>query len=477
MPPFSTAANGGNGVPKIGRSRWFLLGLLALTLMGTNTLLEFDLQSALDLNDHNHDSVDDEGATALQMQQTMQEFQMPIQRSSDGRWIYSTTKQAEELQEKKRKSRQRKRMQINTTSVKRAAQLRNASLLVPAAKNISSNSDNSDPNALKVVWLMSFPNSGTTYTLKYVQTSTNTTTATNYGAVEQICCNTTIPMHPTYWYDQGPYFRHPDRPHPTERGNHLILTKTHCGADAPDVMALDHDIERHCRTGNKKINQTTIVPTEYPRRLVAKAVHLIRNPFDNVVSRMHYRQRHAHNNNQKDDDERQPHFHNSSSLSSSTTSPKEDFQQWCRYTDAHTVKRKREQWLAQFPDLVAHWQELLRPVPCFTEFVRWVRWHQQIWEMTKQPQQLTFHTNNNRQRRLPTLTLYYENYTTNFDATTAELLDFLETSPAPFATPLAFVPGKTYPEFYETEQVTAIQRLVQTLASPGLWQLIRHYFE
>jgi len=304
---------------------------------------------------------------------------------------------------------------------------------------------------------MSFPNSGTTYTLKYVQTSTNTTTATNYGAVEQICCNTTIPIHPTY--DQGPFFRHPDRPHPTQRGNHLILTKTHCGADAPDVMALDHDIERHCRTGNKKLNPTTIVPTEYPRRLVAKAVHLIRNPFDNVVARMHYRQRHDHN---------------SSSLT--TTSPKDDFQRWCRYTDMHTVQRKQEQWLAQFPDPVAHWRQLLRPVPCFTEFVRWVRWHQQIWEMTRQPP--TFSTNNRQLRRLlPTLTLYYENYTTHFDATTAELLDFLETAPSPLATPLAFVPGKTYPEFYETEQVTAIHRLVQTLASPGLWELIRHYFQ
>jgi len=172
----SSAAKGANGVPKMGRSRCFLLGFAALALMCTNTLLQFDLQSALDLNDHNHDSDDDkdDGATALQKHGAEsteentrpKEFRMPIQRPSDGRWIYSTAKQTKELQEKERASRQqRRRQKINTTFVKRAAQLRNASRLVPpAARNISRTSG-SDPDALKVVWLMSFPNSGTTYLL------------------------------------------------------------------------------------------------------------------------------------------------------------------------------------------------------------------------------------------------------------------------------------------------------------------------
>jgi len=320
--------------------------------------------------------------------------------------------------------------------------------------NIQQNDDNDTPTATatkdlpwRVVWLMSFPNSGTTFTLKFTQTSTNTSTATNYGAIEQDCCNTTIPVHPSY--DNGPYWRHPFNPKPTT--TNLILTKTHCGADDPDVMSLDHDIERHCRLSSKRIDGK-VISGHHPRELVAKAVRLIRNPYDNIVARMHYRQRIMVQS--KDVEHR--------ALGATFNSTYTGFQNWCRWVDQHAVESKKQQWLDNFPD-VQQWTDLLKPAPCHTEFVRWLWWHERIVQMLDEVVPV------------PVLNLYYENYSKDFSATTTALLDFIEMEIT--HKPLDFIAGKTYPEFYDDEQVVSIRKLIQTLASPKVWGLIQHYFE
>ena len=301
----------------------------------------------------------------------------------------------------------------------------------------------------RVVWLMSFPNSGTTYTLKFVQSATNTTTATNYGAVEQDCCNTTIPVDPSY--TDGPYWRHPFNP--TPNGTNLILTKTHCGADDPDVMAVDHDIEGHCRLSYKRVNgNSPVIFGHHSRELVAKAVHLIRNPFDNIVARMHYRQHVLWHSSEV----------STQALGRTFNSTYTGFQSFCRWVDQHTVEQKKPQWNEQFPD-VETWMHMLHPVPCFSEFVRWLRWHEQIVEML------------DNVVTVPVLNLYYENYATDFPSTTAQLLDFLELKQS--HNPVTFQVGKTYPEFYDPEQVVAIRKLIQTLATPKVWGMIRHYFD
>ena len=298
-----------------------------------------------------------------------------------------------------------------------------------------------------VVWLMSFPNSGTTYTLKFVQTSTNTTTATNYGAIEQDCCETTIPVDPSY--TDGPYWRHPFKPKPT--GTKLILTKTHCGADDPDVMAHDNDIEGHCRLSYKRVDNR-IIYGEHSRSLVAKAVHLIRNPFDNIVARMHYRQHLLVQSKEV----------STQAFGLTFNSTYTGFQSFCRWVDQYTVEQKKKQWHAQFPELET-WMNMLHPVPCYTEFVRWLRWHEQIVEML------------DNEIKVPVLNLYYERYATDFETTTGQLLDFLELKQS--QEPLTFVVGKTYPEFYDPQQVVAIRTLIQGLATPKVWDMIRHYFE
>ncbi|KAL3773723.1 hypothetical protein ACHAW5_009832 [Stephanodiscus triporus] len=78
-----------------------------------------------------------------------------------------------------------------------------------------------------IVWLMSFPNSGTSYTLHTVRELTNTTTASNYGLEGDIKDEDSNPVFKGDGGMNGPYLE-------LIRGKttnipKLILTKTHCG--------------------------------------------------------------------------------------------------------------------------------------------------------------------------------------------------------------------------------------------------------
>jgi hypothetical protein len=169
-----------------------------------------------------------------------------------------------------------------------------------------------------IVWLLSFPNSGTTYTLKVIQDMTNTTTATNYGGSEQTGY---IPSIPIFANTDGPFARYPQHDIPKK----YILTKTHChGKNNPETV---NDFITLCRTGDKKFSNRTVISTSYnihhingsrQQQLdekgaateagtdtdnirsgpgqgqgikIHRIVHLIRNPFDNIVARLHYQRK------------------------------------------------------------------------------------------------------------------------------------------------------------------------------------------
>ncbi len=129
----------------------------------------------------------------------------------------------------------------------------------------------------EVAWLMTFPNSGTTYTLQLIQQYTNTTTATNYGN-EQGVHGTSVPVHP--WMENGPFFRYPEWNVPSR----YILTKTHCGGTAMSPTPTDYietarSFEIACRSGNRIVDDTK-VEVVYSMDIPKRAVHLFRNPFD-----------------------------------------------------------------------------------------------------------------------------------------------------------------------------------------------------
>lgn len=145
----------------------------------------------------------------------------------------------------------------------------------------------------QIVWLASYPNSGTSYTMLMVEESSNRSTATNYGLEVTDYKYPSIPLHSHH--PEGPYWEGSRKHILPETG--YILTKTHCGGrcvrcGAKQYVAnastyLDACARTTARLGKSRRTEDNHMD---PKR-VAKVVHLIRNPFTNVVARFHMESR------------------------------------------------------------------------------------------------------------------------------------------------------------------------------------------
>jgi hypothetical protein len=101
------------------------------------------------------------------------------------------------------------------------------------------------------------------------------TTATNYGFPE-VLDDPPISVRP----DQAvsPLWHHTFRPKP-----HRALTKTHCNTEPVSY----EKFEKSCRTIAISNSSGHLNEYQYNASLVTAAVHLIRHPLDNIVSRKH----------------------------------------------------------------------------------------------------------------------------------------------------------------------------------------------
>ena len=180
------------------------------------------------------------------------------------------------------------------------------------------------------------------------------------------------------------------------------------------------------------IDPRSASPSKEP---VSRAIHLIRDPFDNLVARMHLSVMTG---------EVQPLDHT-----------REGLLIWS--------SQLQEKWGAtSLWSVDADVTKLMREVPCGSDWYRYVQWHNNALEMIES-------------QRLQTLVVYYEDYTERFNATVDSILSFLE-QPAQHA-PIEFIPGKRYRGLYTKDEIQSARRLVHRLASPSLWKLLRHYFD
>jgi hypothetical protein len=152
---------------------------------------------------------------------------------------------------------------------------------------------NEYPSGLKIAWLMSFPNSGTSYTSKLIRHISQTSTGSNYGTENLGPRGDSIPVFPDqpegpFWVDPTMHLEFDD---PTE----YVLTKTHCGGRCErcpprKYVETTYSFRHRCLAGKWVAHdngKNTVVYGSYPPDRVTKAIHLIRDPFDNVVSRFH----------------------------------------------------------------------------------------------------------------------------------------------------------------------------------------------
>jgi hypothetical protein len=145
--------------------------------------------------------------------------------------------------------------------------------------------DESGPDKLRVIWLMSFPNSGTSFTLHLIRESTNHTTGTNYALEGDIKDKPSEQILPSPEGDEGPFLELvPNRV--TTVPQKYILTKTHChgfcgSRQCPNYIHTARSFQMGCRSGfraikNEETGRMEQVRTTYDADLVKGAIHLFR---------------------------------------------------------------------------------------------------------------------------------------------------------------------------------------------------------
>ncbi|KAL7490868.1 hypothetical protein ACHAWT_000385 [Skeletonema menzelii] len=307
--------------------------------------------------------------------------------------------------------------------------------------------DESTKQRGKIALIMSYPNSGTSYTSKLVRQASGTTTATNYG-METLISTTDHKSVPVYNYSlDGPYWLHPpsqfmdDGTTDVEGTNTLqtkrevfpippstasILTKTHCGircTHCPPPMYLENEetFFQRCLSGSRKVpdksknskklddndnnnNKKQYYKKEYVTyspNLIHSAIHLIRNPFDNAISRFHHELKERTKNPTKYQSWINRYPRNSLG-----------FRKWCN--DENTMygayEREPLHWTkyGYDPDITKYFEG----VSCHAEMVRYALWHV-----------LAIRTA--ERLGVPIMYVYYEDYAEDLKGETEKLLSFL----------------------------------------------------
>jgi hypothetical protein len=301
-----------------------------------------------------------------------------------------------------------------------------------------------------VAWLMSFPNSGTSYTGALIRSSSLTATATNYGSANLL--NQTSQML-FDWSPVGPFMTDPKSAFNLPKNGTYILTKTHCGGycfgcPPKHYVQTQAEFRDDCLTSDFLDVFGGKQKTMYDASIVDKAVHLVRDPFDNVVSRFHLKR------NQKQG--------NATWLAVYPNSI-EGFRNFCAYvnTRLHTAEEKvpvvGEK--SNINVLVKYREQ----IPCYSDFVRYVLWHNHAIETIDE-------------LGIEQMTLYYENYGINHRETTAKLFQFLglthESEGDHFRGSERYYRG-----YFTSDEIEAVEELVKDIASKETWNLLNHYFD
>jgi Sulfotransferase domain. len=302
----------------------------------------------------------------------------------------------------------------------------------------------------KVVWLMSFPNSGNSFTTQMVRMHTNHFTATNYGE-EHIGENgTSMSIHHDPFYANGPFLSE-SITKGRKIGNY-VLTKTHCGGRCsrcgPETyLETLESFQTACLTARRGTSHDGVISFEkvqYSESLVHGAIHIVRDPFDNIVSRFHLIQK--VNKKLGGDDKFEKTFPNNL----------HGFRKWCKYMDKQYLDSE-----AKMLDIRI--MEIFQSIPCHSDFFRYVQWHNLAFQVTQVMD-------------LPYIIVHYEDYGRDFNSVKDEILLFLELRDDGYRN-VTFSSGKTYHDYFTEDERRAVQNLFHLLASNQTKEHIERYFK
>jgi len=327
----------------------------------------------------------------------------------------------------------------------------------------------------KIAWLMTFPGAGTTYTTFLVKQASNTTSATNYG---NEYLNENKESVPLYSDVSGPYLWQDENIQGLNVPSTYILTKTHCGGRcqdcgprhymetidsfmlqclrAPKVISIDNETSSPMDKSNNKLIVRRIAVAKgifqsllldsYDTSLVKKMVHVIKNPYDNVISRFH---------------------HEYKSLGLVQTNPKnkkvfgykhnnEGFQEWCNKQDKKFINAEEAMY--------GHYYSLTTNVPCHAEFYRYVQWHNLAFELAEKLNIRSYIFN-------------YEDFKFKQKEIITEILDYLELPMVDDGlSNLYSFKLDNFRDHYTNQQMDAVAMYIRALASEKTWSYVCRYF-
>jgi hypothetical protein len=191
----------------------------------------------------------------------------------------------------------------------------------------------------------------------------NRTTGSNYESEIKGCAAIRPELQET-----GPFLRSPNMELPS-----YVLTKTHCGGYCDDCGASGYiqsvnDFETSC--GKTDYCEKPAGFRYYPASVVDKAVHLVRNPFDNIVARKHYAVWRRRIKGWTDEQLR-PYEARTLSDGSNVTAELA-FENWCSYSDGLFDATDRSASVVGIRNETV-WRMFLQ-LPCRAEWYRYVQW-------------------------------------------------------------------------------------------------------
>mmetsp|Transcript_30147 Transcript_30147/g.36844 ORF Transcript_30147/g.36844 Transcript_30147/m.36844 type:complete len:786 (-) Transcript_30147:57-2414(-) len=286
----------------------------------------------------------------------------------------------------------------------------------------------------ELVWLISYPNSGTYFTTQLVQVGSQTTTATNY-----------LPETgdryldiPNYAFSEHGPFRTSKRLLPSK----YVLTKTHCSghnyeANPDNILTTHLEFMKGCGTAIT-IKHGGRKSVRYKATEVKKVVHLLRNPFDNVVARFHYLYKRYNSENNRDWN----YSHNPAG-----------FKEYCAELDAEFEGMRITTFGAEISILA-------RRIPCHGEFYQYVQWHNNAFRLA-------------RMLNIPELVLLYEDYRENMNQQVAQLFGFLEVTVTGFVTPFQWNGG--YERYFTAADREKIKLFIMAMCEDKTCEIMKQY--
>jgi len=109
------------------------------------------------------------------------------------------------------------------------------------------------------------------------------------------------------------------------------------------------------------------------------------------------------------------------------------------------------------------YSSVMQDVPCRAMFLKWVQWHNNAVQTTDDA------------LRIPSLTVFYEDYANDFQAIKSTIFDFLELKDVHNTT--EFQRGKTYRGYFSRDERKQIMDLIQHFAIDEVWKEARRYVD